>query len=265
MKRTVLIVFWLLTVAGCGCPVRNRSTTDPKAAPIHSPETPAPGVNEPAKGVFDEFEAEFSQKSVKAPDPLEGWNRLMFQVNDGLYFWVFRPVAQAYQQVATPPVRKGVRNFFHNLSIPVRFVSCVLQGKDDDSGKEFGRFMVNSTWGLLGVADPAKDRLGLDVADDEDIGQTLSVHGAGHGFYIVWPILGPSTLRDSVGLVADHFLDPMSYVRPWETYVAARAFSTVNHTSLHRGEYETLKSSAIEPYTALRDAYLQYRARQIQH
>jgi phospholipid-binding lipoprotein MlaA len=124
--------------------------------------------------------------------------------------------------------------------------------------------MVNTTWGILGVADPAKDRLGLDLADDEDMGQTLGVHGAGHGFYIVWPGLGPSTLRDSVGMVADLFLNPVTYVEPWEVSLGVRAVRITNDTSFSLGDYETLKSAAIEPYTALREAYIQYRARNVQ-
>jgi len=198
------------------------------------------------------------------PDPLEGWNRVMFQVNDKVYFWVLKPVAQAYQQISPLPVRTGVRNFFHNLSTPVRFTGCFLQGKDDDAGREFGRFMVNTTWGILGVADPAKDRLGLEVSDDEDLGQVLGVYGAANGFYIVWPLWGPSTLRDSVGLLGDLVLNPVSYLRRWDTYLAVSGVKVTNDASLHLGDYESLKSAAIEPYTSFRDAYIQYRAKQIQ-
>jgi phospholipid-binding lipoprotein MlaA len=262
MKRGFLIVAGIVTVAGCSGQVQNPSALTLQDPSIQSPTASPAHVEDPQKDEFDEFEAEFSQKPVMVPDPLEGWNRVMFRINDRLYFWVLKPVAQAYQHVAPPPVRTGVRNFFHNLTTPVRFVSCFLQGKVDDAGMEFGRFMVNSTWGILGVADPAKDRLGLELADDEDMGQALGVHGAGHGFYIVWPIWGPSSLRDSVGLVGDQFLNPLGYVRPWGAYVGLYVFKVTNDTSLHIGDYETLKSAAIEPYTALRDAYIQYRAKQ---
>ena len=124
--------------------------------------------------------------------------------------------------------------------------------------------MVNTTWGVLGVADPAKDRLGLEVSDDEDLGQFLGSQGVGNGLYIVWPLWGPSTLRDSVGLVGDQFLSPLSYLRRWDTYLAIFAVKATNEASLHLGDYESLKSAAIEPYTACRDAYIQYRAKQIQ-
>ena len=259
MKRGLLTVAGIVLLTGCGGRIENRSACDLKAP---SPVASVP-AGEPSQGDFDEFEAEFSEKSIHIPDPLEGWNRLMFRINDRLYFWVLKPVTQAYKRVAPPPVRIGIRNFFHNLMTPVRFVACFAQRKDDAAGKEFGRFMVNSTWGILGVADPAKDQLGLEVADDEDMGQTLGVHGAGHGFYIVWPILGPSTLRDSVGMVADLFLYPVTYLEPWEASLGVRAVRTTNDASFSLGDYETFKSAAVEPYSALRDAYLQYRAKQI--
>jgi len=211
----------------------------------------------------DDLEGEFEQGPAPVPDPLKGWNRLMFEVNDRLYFWVLKPVAQGYKQVMPQPVRTGVRNVFANLTTPIRFVSCMLQGKYDESGLEFGRFMVNSTWGVLGIWDPAKDRLALAPPSAEDMGQTLGFRGVGPGLYIVWPGLGPSTLRDSAGMVADHFLNPVTYVEPWEAALGMRVVRTVNDSSFSLGEYEALKSSAFEPYAAIRDAYLQHRARQI--
>ena len=250
-------------MAGCSGPVQNRSAGGLKTPSVQSSGASSDGVSKPTQGDFDEFEAESSQGAGMVPDPLEGWNRVMFQVNDKVYFWVLKPVAQAYQQIAPLAVRTGVRNFFHNLSTPVRFTSCLLQGKDA-AGTEFGRFMVNTTWGVLGVADPAKDRLGLEVSDDEDLGQFLGSQGVGNGLYIVWPLWGPSTLRDSVGLVGDQFLSPLSYLRRWDTYLAIFAVKATNEASLHLGDYESLKSAAIEPYTACRDAYIQYRAKQIQ-
>ena len=260
MKRMVLMLLWLVTVVGCSSsmqtPEGDLAATQP--APSSGPVGPSTGMD------VNDLEEEFEQGPVPVADPLEGWNRIMFQVNDRLYFWVLKPVAQVYKQIAPLPVRTGVRNVFFNLAAPVRFVSCMLQGKYDEGGLEFGRFVVNSTWGILGIFDPAKDRLALEAPKEEDMGQTLGVYGAGHGLYIVWPGLGPSTLRDSVGLVVDLFLNPITYVKPWEVYLGIRAVRTTNETSFSLGEYEALKSSAVEPYAAVRDAYLQYRARQVQ-
>jgi phospholipid-binding lipoprotein MlaA len=99
---------------------------------------------------------------------------------------------------------------------------------------------------------------------DEDLGQTFATYGIGDGFYIVWPILGPSTLRDSVGMVGDWFLNPVSYVHPIEAYLGIRATETVNDTSFRIGDYESLKEAAIDPYVAFRNAYIQYRKRKVE-
>ena len=99
----------------------------------------------------------------------------------------------------------------------------------------------------------------LNPNDDEDFGQTLGAYGIGNGFYIMWPILGPSTLRDSVGLVGDLFLNPVFYVEPVEASVGIRSYEEVNETSFEIGDYESLKKAAINPYEAVRDAYIQYR------
>jgi len=99
---------------------------------------------------------------------------------------------------------------------------------------------------------------------EEDLGQTLGSYGIGNGFYIVWPILGPSTLRDSMGMVGDWFLNPVSYVEPTETYLEIRAVETVNETSFKIGDYESLKEAAIDPYVALRNAYIQHRKKKVE-
>jgi phospholipid-binding lipoprotein MlaA len=261
------VSFGLLTVlaitvpllTGCACSDGSRTPArDPALAPQSSA---ASDINEAGMADLDSLDKEFSQKPVHVPDPLEGWNRMVFQFNDTLYAWVLTPVCKAYRQVTSEPVRTGVRNFFHNLLTPVRFVNCIAQGKGEGAADEVGRFVVNTTWGVLGVADPAKERLHTQPPGDEDMGQTLAKYGAGHGFYIVWPILGPSTLRDSVGMVGDQFLSPLSYVKPWELYVGAYSVKFTSDTSQGLDQYESLKSAAVEPYSAIRDAYVQYRAK----
>jgi phospholipid-binding lipoprotein MlaA len=122
--------------------------------------------------------------------------------------------------------------------------------------------MVNSTVGILGFANPAARDPRLKVPR-EDLGQSLGTWGIGHGVYLVWPVLGPSSLRDTLGLVGGHFLDPFSYVDPSEVGFAASGFEAVNTTSFHIGDYEALKEGAVTPYEAMRDAYVQYRQRQV--
>ena len=98
---------------------------------------------------------------------------------------------------------------------------------------------------------------------DTDLGQTLGVWGIGQGFYIVWPILGPSSPRDSMTIAGDYFLYPVSYISPWYAWLGVRTYKEVNATSLRIGDYEALKEAAIDPYVAFRDAYVQYRFKQV--
>jgi phospholipid-binding lipoprotein MlaA len=145
----------------------------------------------------------------------------------------------------------------------VRFVNCLLQGKNASAGKELHRFAINTTEGVLGFGDPARDKHGLEPAG-EDLGQTLATYGVGDGVYIVWPLLGPSTVRDSVGMVGDQFLNPVRYIDHRKTSISVTAGRIINERSLTIGEYESFKASAIDPYIALRQAYIQYRKEQIE-
>ena len=212
---------------------------------------------------FDLLEAELTEQAVEVADPLEPLNRMMFNINDRLYFWVVKPVGQVYRDVTPEPARFGIRNFFHNLTTPIRFANCLLQGKKDSANIELRRFVVNTTEGILGFGDPARDRLGLEPVE-EDLGQTLAVHGIDNGFYIVLPLLGPSTSRDAVGLVGDLFLNPVAYVEPWETSVAISAGKMTNENSFRIGDYEDFKAASLEPYVAMREVYIQHRKKQIQ-
>jgi phospholipid-binding lipoprotein MlaA len=194
------------------------------------------------------------------PDPLEPLNRVFFEFNDRLYFWVLKPVATGYKTVVPEEPRVCVRNFFHNLAFPVRFVNNLFQGKVFGAFEETCGFLVNSTVGLGGLADIAT---AIDLKrHEEDLGQTLAVYGSGPAFYINWPFLGPSTLRDTIGTVGDAFLDPLSYLDVWYSG-GAKGLDTINETSLRIGDYESLKKAALDPYVALRDAYYQNRLSKI--
>jgi len=96
------------------------------------------------------------------------------------------------------------------------------------------------------------------------LGQTLGVYGVGQGFYLVWPVLGPSSARDSVEIVGEYFLYPVSYISPWYDWLGVRAYEEVNDASLRIGDYESLKEAAIDPYVAVRDAYAQYRLKKVE-
>jgi phospholipid-binding lipoprotein MlaA len=190
-------------------------------------------------------------------DPIEGYNRVMYAFNDKLYHYFLKPVAKGYSFVVPKPARVSVKRVFYNLAMPKRFVNCLLQGKLKGAGTELARFSINTTFGLGGLFDPA----GKCIEDyNEDSGQTLGHYGIGTGMYIVWPFLGPSSLRGTAGTVLDTVLNPLTYVQMefWQK-LSIRGYYTVNDTSLRLGEYESLKQSAVDPYIALRNAYFQHR------
>ena len=194
-------------------------------------------------------------------DPIEPVNRGIFYLNDKLYRWVFKPVAKGYKFVVPDPVRVSVRNFFLNLGTPIRAVNTLLQGKFGDTGTELARFGINSTIGIAGLFDPAK-AFHL-TRKDEDTGQTLGVYGLGPGFYLVLPILGPSDARDAVGLVGDTYLDPLTYLLSFEWALGAQFVRSQTDLTFRINEYEELTDAAVDPYAAVKDFYLQYRAKKI--
>ncbi len=204
------------------------------------------------------------EKATTIADPLEPFNRAMYHFNDKLYFWVLKPVAQGYNKVAPERARVSVKNFFTNLGFPIRFLSCLLQADFSGAAAEFGRFAVNTIWGVGGLLDPSSSQQLNLPKGDADLGQTLGVYGVGQGFYLVWPILGPSSARDSVEIVGEYFLYPVSYITPWYDWLGVRAYEEVNGASLRIGDYESLKEAAIDPYVALRDAYGQYRQKKVE-
>lgn len=208
----------------------------------------------------DDYEDE---DEVSVPDPLSLWNKGMFHFNDKFYFWILKPVTKAYKTVVPGPVRIGVSNFFTNLTTPIRLTNCILQGKWQSAHAEIDRFLLNSIFGIFGFGNPAKRYPRLKPSE-EDLGQTLGAYGIGEGIYIVWPFLGPSTLRDSVGLLGDSFINPLSYVEPAEAAIGIYGYRIVNDTSFRLGDYESLKEAAIDPYEALRDAYIQHRKSKVE-
>lgn len=208
-------------------------------------------------------EEEGEEETVKIADPLRPWNNAMYHFNDKFYFWILKPVARGYSAAVPEDMRLAVSNFFSNLAMPIRFISNLLQLKIKNAGNELLRFVYNTTAGVCGLADAAKLDFGIRQ-HDEDLGQTLGSYGIGHGFYLVWPFVGPSSLRDTIGRIGDGFLDPVSYVNPWEAAVGIKVYDRVNETTFHIGDYEDLKKSAIDPYVSLRDAYVQYRKKKVE-
>ena len=236
---------------------QNKTETVDKAEEVSQ----KPGVEDNFEKEF--FEEEFETKQLKVADPLYIWNKGMYHFNDKLYFWVLKPLAKGYKAITPDIFRTGVKNFFYNVMMPIRFVNCILQGKGNAAASEFTRFVINTTIGVLGLVDLASQYPELNLADDEDLGQTFAKYGIGNGFFIVWPILGPSTLRDLIGSVGDAYLNPLIYIEPFEAQMAVRGVNLVNKTSFHIGEYEALKEASVDPYVAMRNSYLQYREKKI--
>jgi len=220
-------------------------------------------------GFDSEFEAS-DKRNKEEIDPLSGYNRVMTNFNDSFYIDILEPTAKAYKIVLPKPIRKGLANIFDNLMYPMRLLNNLLQLKFKNSYLETQRFLLNSTIGIAGFMDIANDNFHIKQ-HQEDFGQTLGYYGIKSGFYIVWPILGPSNLRDSVGLLTDGIINPM-------TYVANRGYNlldnsmqsfgvtighTINYSSLHVGEYEKLKKDAIDLYPFLKNIYEQRRKQQI--
>ncbi len=234
----------------------------------HAPRAPLQGFFSLARAWAqsdDDFLDPFAEETEEAGirDPLQPLNRVFFQFNDRLYFWVLKPTATVYGTFIPEGVRVAVKRAFENLLMPVRFVNNLLQGKVDRAGVELARFALNSTLGAGGLFDPAAWEFGLK-AHHEDLGQTLGVYGFGHGVYFHWPVFGPSSFRDTIGLAGDHFLDPVFYLAPGVgESIALRTGDRVNRTSLRIGEYEDFKESALDPYVAMRNAYFQYRLEQV--
>lgn len=215
----------------------------------------------------DDFDDDFEEDSLRPiADPLEPFNRVMFQVNDKLYFWVLKPLARAYNVIVPEKGRVGIKRFFINLRSPIRMVNALLQFKIKDAGTELARFGINTTIGILGFMDPARDKFNISMKK-EDTGQTLGFYHLGPGFYIVWPVLGPSSLRDTVGMVGDAYLNPVTYVFDNSDYpyghVGVDSYRRFNALSLSLGMYEGVKADSLDPYIFIRDAYHQYREHQI--
>jgi phospholipid-binding lipoprotein MlaA len=182
-----------------------------------------------------------------------------------MYFWVLKPVAIGYNTLVPEPVRVGVKNFFTNLAFPIRFTSSLLQADFKGVLRETGRFAVNTVWGLAGFLDPASTAEDIFPKDEADLGETFGIWGIGPGIYIVWPVLGSSSLRDTFASVGEFFLYPPAYLRPWYVPSGVRAYHVVNDTSLRIGDYEALVGAAIDPYLAMRDVYNQYRFKKIEN
>jgi phospholipid-binding lipoprotein MlaA len=207
---------------------------------------------------------EYEEDVVQINDPLYRLNKEFYQLNDGLYDAILRPLAKGYNAVIPVEIRTCVKNFFYNLRFPIRFVNCLLQAKGAKAADEFATFFLNSTVGFAGIADVASHYESLPPSP-EDLGQTLAVWGADNGFFIMLPILGPSSLRDSARFIDSMFLDPISWLDlDWKTKYGILAYDKFNEISFQIDDIDALKKAVFDPYVAVRNAYVQHRDKMIE-
>lgn len=190
-------------------------------------------------------------------DPWENWNRKVFAFNEGLDEHLLKPVATVYADVVPQLVRRGVDNFFANVADAWSAVNNFLQFKGAAGFQDVIRFGTNTVFGLLGVLDVAAE-MGIDH-QYEDFGQTLGFWGVGAGAYVVWPLLGPSTVRDSFALPLDRAASPASLFRDGASVYSLTALQIINTRANLLGASRVLDDIALDKYNFIRDAYLQRR------
>jgi phospholipid-binding lipoprotein MlaA len=202
--------------------------------------------------------ASTSELASEDSDPLESYNRAMFAFNEAVDKAVFKPVAQAYQAALPDPVIASVGNFFSNLDDVVVLVNNVLQFKFDKAAMDSSRIVANTTFGVLGLFDVAS-RLDLPK-HNEDFGQTLGFWGVGEGYFIVLPLLGPSTVRDTVGLVADSYVNPVGWATDSDTVKwSLRGLNIIDRRASFLRVERAFADAQIDPYSFRRSAFLQQR------
>ena len=193
---------------------------------------------------------------AQTPDPWEGLNRKVFAFNDFLDRWVLKPVARGYKKIVPVPVRRSIGNAFRNIETPGTAINQFLQGKTRDGFSDTGRFLVNTTLGIVGFFDVAS-RMGFPK-HQEDFGQTFGRWGVGSGNHVFLPFRGSSTVRDTFGMVLDSFVNPMRFISPVEVqYGTYAVYLTDIRVDLLAAE--TLMNQTGDVYLFQRDAFLQRR------
>ncbi|ABA59234.1 MlaA family lipoprotein [Nitrosococcus oceani] len=190
-------------------------------------------------------------------DPFEGFNRAIYKFNDTADRYVMKPIAKGYDKVVPTPVDKSITNFFSNLHDLVVGVNSIFQGKFHQGLTDFARFLANSTVGIGGLFDVATS--GGMVKHDEDFGQTLGVWGFNTGPYLVLPLLGPSNIRDGIGLGVDVLAWPVTYIGNTGIGLGLAGLRTVDLRADLLEATDILKEAALDPYVYTREAFLQRR------
>ena len=220
-----------------------------RPAPAESPpRSVVPPAGEP--GELDDY------------DPWEAFNAKTFEFNRRLDKYALKPVAMGWKTVVPQPAAIMIANAFDNVAIVPRVVNNLLQGRWDGAGREVSRFLINSTAGMGGLFDPAKDVYHI-TKSPADFGQTLGKWGVGPGPYLVLPFMEPLTARDGIGKVIDRAIDPVTYVVPLIPALSLMAGNRVNERALNYELFAAFDDDVIDAYSAARNGYLRLRERRI--
>ena len=215
-------------------------------------------ASDDVKTSSEDFETTIYEDEIY--DPLEGINRAVFGFNNVADRVILEPVAKGYKKLP-PPIQSGVGNFINNLKLPLAAVNQLLQGQGKNAAESTGRFLVNSTIGILGLVDVA-DNIGLEQKE-EDFGQTLATWGVGDGFYIVLPLFGPSNVRDTTGMFMTMMTDPINAyaVNQGEAWAIPMrtAANAIDQRSQIIDEVNALRNNSVDYYAAVRSSYYQNR------
>ena len=216
----------------------------------------------------------FTVQNVEAAEEcFEGVSRSVFKFNMAFDKAVLKPIAKGYNKLPEP-IKNGTSNFTSNMATLLSIPNSLLQGNIKQVGHSTGSFLINSTIGILGVLNPA-EKMGLKP-HKEDVGQTLGTYGVGPGCYLVLPILGPSTARDSFGLLADTFVDPFAHVTIREKellgisgndldYFSVKGVTAVDFRADNDQNFESLEKNSLDLYSSLKSVYLQSRENKIRN
>jgi phospholipid-binding lipoprotein MlaA len=249
LRRPALLGLAVLLVAGAGWA---------DGAPVHDaplPEESAPVAEEAWSDDDDWLFEEGSDPAER--DDIEGSNRAVFGFNEAFYRYLADPVTRGFAWLVPEPGRRALHRFFDNLDQPAHFVNGMLQLAPLDSAKTLSRFTVNTTIGVLGFFDPATP-LGLPLVQT-DFGETLAVYGVPAGSYVVIPILGPSTARDTFGEIVDALLHPAVWFASPAQQVVLRTSGGISAYDVEKQRLDALRATSVDFYAAIRGAYLMDR------
>ncbi|NVK54840.1 MAG: VacJ family lipoprotein [Alteromonadaceae bacterium] len=283
--KSTLIAFWLVVLAGCSSVPPPEQTSTANTAATQKQQKSQQRVSEQTEQLSQGQKvsiatsqgeisvepavvavANAEQSSGQVPstpdyyDPWEGFNRSMFSFNHAAYEYVLIPVTDGYKAVLPQPVRSSVGNFFANLREPLNLLNNLFSGDVDDAGSNLGRFLINSTVGVLGLFDPATSWFDIEKKR-RSIADTLTHYGVGSGPFLVLPILGQSDVRGGFSVLTEGLIHPVNQIADSPQNLQLRAVDGVDDFSKQSETYQTLYNEAQDPYLYFRNQYLQGQAR----